>query len=153
MALDENLFLSALNNGNGFSGACIICMVHPKDATNYIRKNKGFEKRCNEAIQNNYKALLVLGNQHFKSRQMDKWKANMEYMKSFKSELVLWESFCKKKDIDLKNPEVIFKAHARHEDIDDMLISIGMTKSEFVDLMFINKQLLKCFTGKIGGRF
>jgi len=145
---DEPAFLSALNNGLGITGAARTILWHPKQVTKYIRNKPQFEKECNEAIKLNYQALVVLGNDYYNKRKFEQWKTNMEYIRIFKSELVFWESFEKKKKV-INDHEMIYKAWHEYQDMDEMLTAIGFEKREFVDLVFANKPLLKYFTGKM----
>ncbi len=130
---DKSAFIAALKNGIGLTKACNLLQIHPKDITEYIQANKEFEKECNTSIKYSAKALLVMSNEHLIKKRFGQWNATKLHLKKFVSELNLWESWCRKDQVNVGNT---FNSLMYHENIDEAATSLGMNRKELI--LYIN---------------
>ncbi|MAX80344.1 MAG: hypothetical protein CL843_09230 [Crocinitomicaceae bacterium] len=139
---DKAAFIGGLKNGFGLTISSSFILVSPKDVSLYIKENPEFHRQCIEAVKFSSKALLVMSNSYLESKKFDKWLTHNHYVREFKSNLVLWESFCEYSQV---NESIMVQSYVLYQDLQEAATSIGMLESEFKLKILTSKKLLAYF--------
>ena len=127
---DKTLFLGALRMGLGLSHACSYIYESPKEVSLEIANNEVFKKECQDAVKYAARLLLITAQQAVGREDYNSIKKTQVRMAVFVTELVLWESMCKKEQV---TPAIISKAVHLYKTKYDCATAIGMTLIEFTD--------------------
>lgn len=142
---DKEAFMAALKNGLGLTSACELLLLSPKDVSRMLEADKALYRECVEALKFSAKALLVISNTHLNSENYELWKSNNNVIHEFIPELVLWESFKKKKDVV---PEDLTVAAAVYRNMGEIATACGFTKRELILYIAADTELSVYFSEK-----
>ena len=135
---DKLLLIASLENGIGFTSSCELNLYDPKTISDYINNNIEFKTQCVQAIKDSVRTNLEFA-QHLRNEKRHKeWQRQTQYIKSFISDLTLWESYCKKEEVDFNK---VMKASMIYKTLEECSTAIGMTKFEFIDYCFSDESL------------
>lgn len=135
---DKILLIASLENGIGFTSSCELNLYDPKFVSDYINNNLEFKIQCTNAIKDSVRTNLQYA-QHLRNENRHKeWQRQTQYIKSFISDLTLWESYCKKEEIDSNK---VMKAAMIYKTLEECSTAIGLTKFEFIDFCFSDENL------------
>lgn len=135
---EQNGILSGLSNGLGFTRACEILILDPKDVSKYVLSNKQFNISCIESLKIRSKALLVESNQYLNKRKFKSWKNNGLAIQKLNTDLVLWESHCINIELSTK---IVIQVLLKYNDVSDAATSIGMYTPELKEYINNNNNL------------
>jgi hypothetical protein len=132
---DKKAFVAGLKSGLGLTQSATLILIHPKDMSAIIKKDPTFHKECQESLKYAAKVLLVLANQYLADQDFSKWRENNEYIKSFVSDLFLWECYSTKETTTaLKAAE----AYIMTKDQSEAATACGMTVLEYKQFIIRN---------------
>lgn len=137
---EEKVILLSLRNGLGFSKSCYNAGTTPQIVEEYMSKNPEFEDNCKENIRTAYRTLAAVATSFANDKQWGRWEIANEKCRNFNVELVLWESFCLRADLDDMK---FMQAVLIYKDEDDIPTAIGMNKLQYVTYLLENMQLKK----------
>jgi hypothetical protein len=137
---DKKAFLAGLKNGLGLTKSAECVLLSPKELSECLKQDAEFYQECLSAVKFSAKALLVISNTMLMEKKFDKWKQNNEYIRKFISQINLWESFCRKKDI---TPAKLIEAIMYYKDYDEVATSVGLTRQELNSYIFRNSLISK----------
>lgn len=139
---DKVAFIAALKNGMGFTKACNMILTHPKEMTQYIKSDNEFMKECEQAIKFSSKALLIMSNTYLEKKNFVRWQSNNEFIRNFRTELTLWESFRRRRDVTEKDIIVGFKIY---KDLTELATSLGFLEHELIQHISEDRELSMYF--------
>jgi len=127
---DKTQVLVTLQNGIGFTAACNLVMLDPKAVSDYIRKVPEYHQRCIRAVKSSVQANLNYSQKLKNEQNWAEWQRQQKRLKDFISDLVLWESHAKRKEV---TPETVVIAVALYKTVDECATALGFTKREFLE--------------------
>lgn len=135
---DKIQFKVALQNGLGFAASCEINQLSPKETSVYLNANPTFKLECVQAIKAAARGNLEYAAKLKIEKKFDQWQRQQDYMVMFVTQLVLWEDYCKKKDL---TPQVLIKAVMIYQTANDCATAVGLTHIELVEYIADNADL------------
>ena len=135
---NKALLFTFLKSGMGFSASCEITGVHPREVSNLINEDKYFKREILKQMNNGKKAFAIISNQLLKEQKFLKWKAHNEELKDKIFNLVLWESYAKKENV---NNKTIIEAVIKFKTFQEAATACGFESQEFANKIFSNPVL------------
>jgi hypothetical protein len=132
---DYKAFLAGLKSGLGLTRSASLMLLSPKLVSEILLDNPAVFKECQEGVKYAAKILLVLSGQYLGEQNLGKWKENNEYVKSFISDIFLWECYSSKKNT---TPLIAAEAYLMTNDIDEAATACGFTSMEFKQYIIRN---------------
>jgi len=123
----QKTFIAGLRNGLGLTKTSRMMLLHPKDVSAFIQSNPSFNYDCEQALLFSSKVLLVNSDTLLREKKFDKWQTQKSHIKKFVTELIFWESVCKKENITEAN---VLRALTITSDEEDAATSVGLSSSE-----------------------
>jgi len=142
---EEKVILLSLRNGLGFSKSCYNAGTAPRVVEEYMEENPEFKSSCEENIRIAYRTLASVATSYANNKEWGRWEIANEKCRNFNVELILWESFCKKSEL---NDMKFMQAVLMYKDEDDIPTAIGMDKLEYVTYLLENNHLKKFIEGE-----
>jgi hypothetical protein len=138
MKVDRVAVLHSLRNGFGLTKTCQLLQYTPKELSDYLRQNPDFYEACRDAVVGGVKILLAASHAAVTKGRFDKWKQNNDYARNFIQVVNLWESYCKKEEVNQKK---ICHAIAIYKNIDEAATAMGLTPGELHELIMTDIHL------------
>lgn len=140
---EEKAFLAGIKVGLGLSKASELIGKTPKEVSHYLRNDPEFLTQCVDGVSYAAKVLMVISGEHLEKRKFGKWKDNTDHIKKFINQVVLWESYCTKKDV---NDGRIMDALMTYNDKREAATAMGMTLAEINSKIIRNPFLQEFMT-------
>jgi len=140
---DKTLLLVSLQNGIGLSSACEISMLDVQTVSRYLLENKEFYVSCIHAIKATAAGNLEFISKLKKEKKFNEWHRQQDRIKSFITEITLWECYCKRDEVDANK---VMRAGHIYKTMEECATAIGMTKMEFVNYIIDNEALSMYFS-------
>lgn len=135
---DRTLLLVSLQNGIGLASACELSMFDVKEVSAYIRKDKIYHTSCLNAIKSATAANLEFMTKLKKEKKFSEWHRQRDRVTNFITELTLWESYCKRGEIEEKK---ILKAVHIFPNIQECATAMGFYRHEFIEYVLERESL------------
>lgn len=135
---DKQVLIAGIQNGIGFTRACELIGMTPRELSDYIRANPDLFKSVTDSHRRYKQFLLSLANDLAKRKNVSGWLNQVRQLKNSPDKLYLWEDFCKRKDVDGKK---VIKAHHIIKDKVETATACGFTYEEFFDFITEDKEL------------
>lgn len=149
LSIDEDtkaIIIAGIKNGHGFTRSCTLAQISPKDLTDTVKNyDPDLLRELQEAAKFSAKALLVMSSSHLKSRAFEMWMHDNRVINEFRETLVLWEDYCKKKDV---KPQTVSIGINIYKDIKELATAIGFTEPELLEYIYSNSDLELYFVEK-----
>lgn len=135
---DRTLLLVSLQNGIGLASACEFAMLDIKAVSQYIRTDKIYYASCLNAIKSAAAANLEFMTKLKKEKKFSEWHRQRDRVTNFITELTLWESYCKRAEIEEKK---VLKAVHIFPNIQECATALGFYRSEFIEYVLERENL------------
>lgn len=139
---DISTFLGAIRLGLGVTHAASFIQAHPQDVSEMMRNDPEFMNECTGAIKYAVRLLMITANNQIEQEDFAKVGKTRAKLANFVGELVLWEDYCKLKDV---TPDHICRAAHIYKTLGECATAVGMTSRELIEYIAANQDLARYF--------
>jgi hypothetical protein len=142
---DKAAFITGLRSGLGLTASAELSLLDPKSVSALIKSTPDFHKQCIEAIRTAARVHLNYSTTLLVEKKYKQWKYQVEQLRIFISDLILWESYCEKANL---TDTVVLKACHIYPSMSECATSLGLYPAEFVEYVMNNPDLSAYLTLK-----
>ncbi len=124
---DIQLLEDGLRTGLGLTKSASLLRIEAKTVSDFLKSNEEVYNRALNAIRDAAHAMIKRNAAHVKKQEWEQWEANTQNIRVFVNELVLWESICKKEEV---NPGIILAAYGKFKVWEEVGTACGFTALE-----------------------
>lgn len=129
----------ALREGLGFSYACELSNNSAKEVSSIIEQDNAFREDCQKAVLGASTDFLKMSSDFAEKQDYKKSLEAKENAKKY-GKLVLWESYCKKEEIDGMK---MAKALAIYKFEKDAATAVGLTFDEYIEYLSCDDAIMR----------
>lgn len=137
---DKIQLLSALRNGIGFTNGCDLCLLSPKEVTEYIKANPEYHSQVIQAVKSSARANLKHAQKLKDENKFREWHTQQKVITDFISDITLWEEYSPRERVE---PQTVSRAAMIYKTVEECATALGFTKKEFIEYCFNNPDLLR----------